>query len=267
MSFPNIPDITPEISITFEDSINLLLSSIALEEISLSKLMDAEKDKILYVLKECKHKDSALKDAIDINKSVDDTMKTLIKMQMLLQFKLENVIEILPCTTTMSTTTHTTTSTTSTCSTTTRKECGCSIIGKGKGCVSNECDEFYCQMAEIQAFAFSCDSKNRFIRYTVKNKENFLCMTASSYNIKIDCSSGCLDKIVIYGKGHMEKKSDCHAPMVGTVNFVMKVWRKERDEMALQREIMSGNKPELNHNSGLINLKNSGQGFKIGSFC
>lgn len=267
MSFPNIPDITPEISITFEDSINLLLSSIALEEISLSKLMDAEKDKILYVLKECKHKDSALKDAIDINKSVDDTMKTLIKMQMLLQFKLENVIEILPCTTTMSTTTHTTTSTTSTCSTTTKKECGCSIIGKGKGCVSNECDEFYCKMAEIQAFAFSCDSKNRFIRYIIKNDDSSLCMTATAYNVKIDCSGGYADKIVIYGKGHMEKKPECHSPMVGTVNFVMKVWSKELDKVVLKMEITSDNKPELNHDSGVINLKNSGQGFKICSLC
>ena len=41
MSFPTIPDITPDIDIDFCDAVNLLLSSIALEEISLSRLMDA----------------------------------------------------------------------------------------------------------------------------------------------------------------------------------------------------------------------------------
>jgi len=43
MSFPNIPDINPDIDITLEDSINLLLMSVALEEISLSELISAEK--------------------------------------------------------------------------------------------------------------------------------------------------------------------------------------------------------------------------------
>ena len=40
MSMPKIPNITPRINITLEDSVNLLLTSIAMEEISLSKFMD-----------------------------------------------------------------------------------------------------------------------------------------------------------------------------------------------------------------------------------
>jgi len=263
MSFPNIPDITPEISITFEDAIILLLASIALEEMSLSELMDVEKNKILYVLKEFKHKDTTLQDVIDINKSVDDTIKTLIKMQMLLQFKLENIIKVLP-----TTTAHTKASTTPTCSTTTKKECGCSIMGKGKGRVTNECDEFFCQIAEIQAFAFSRDSKSRFVRYSVKNDDESLCMTASSYNVKLECpSENNIDKIEIHGKGHVEKKSECHPPIVGTVNFVMKIYRHELGKIAIKMEIWSDHKPELCHDSGLINIKNIDQEFKISSFC
>lgn len=50
MSMPNIPDICPEICINREDSINLLLASIALEEFSLADLIEAESKKIKAVL-------------------------------------------------------------------------------------------------------------------------------------------------------------------------------------------------------------------------
>lgn len=46
MSLPNIPDIAPEISLNRCESINLLLSSIALEEIGLSHIINAEGEKI-----------------------------------------------------------------------------------------------------------------------------------------------------------------------------------------------------------------------------
>ena len=128
MSFPNIPDINPYINIKFEDAINLLLTSIAMEEVSLSKLMDAETKKILCVMdncnchdckhNDCNHKDYLIHDVIEINKSVDNTIKNMIKLQMLLQFKLENIKELLPCTSS-TTTTSTSTSTTTTCSKTT----------------------------------------------------------------------------------------------------------------------------------------------------
>ena len=51
MSMPNIPDIDPDINITSEQALNLILTSIAMEEMSLSTLMDAESEKIRYVLK------------------------------------------------------------------------------------------------------------------------------------------------------------------------------------------------------------------------
>lgn len=136
MSFPNIPDINPYINIKLEDAINLLLTSIAMEEISLSKLMDAETSKILCLLDYCKHhdckhddcdhdncdhKDCLLYNTIAINKSVDGTIKNIIKLQMLLQFKLDNIKEILPCTSSTTTTsTSTSTSTTHTKSSTTK---------------------------------------------------------------------------------------------------------------------------------------------------
>ena len=123
MSFPNIPDINTNINITFDDAINLLLTSIAMEEISLSKMLDAETEKILYVLEnstDCDgENDYSLQDVIAVNKSVNETIKNMIKLQMLLQFKLENIKEILPCTSTCSTTTASSTTTTTTCTQTT----------------------------------------------------------------------------------------------------------------------------------------------------
>lgn len=133
MSFPNIPDINPEINISFEDAINLLLISIAMEEISLSKMLDAETNKILSLLENkpdfTEEKNSrgyneySTQDMLAINKSVNDTIKNMIKLQMLLQFKLENVKEILPKTnetfSSTTTSTSTTSSSTSTFSTTT----------------------------------------------------------------------------------------------------------------------------------------------------
>jgi hypothetical protein len=99
MSMPNIPDITAKIDIEREQIINLLLASIALEEISLAHIMNAEAEKIQAVLGTlpCASKVStctSLDDLLAVNKSVRKTLQDVIKKEMLLQFKLENVLEI-----------------------------------------------------------------------------------------------------------------------------------------------------------------------------
>lgn len=268
MSFPNIPDINPYISIKLEDAINLLLTSIAMEEISLSKLMDAEKNKILCVLDNCKHhecshKDSVLHDAIAINKSVDDTIKNMIKLQMLLQFKLENVTEILAftsSTTTTSTsstttTTHTTTSTTSTCTTTTKKECSCSLNGNAKGCITNCCDEFCGQMALLHAFVFFCDVKSRIIRYSVGHDDDNLHLYASGYNINIQCPDQSCGKVFVFGKGYSKKYTQCSPCIKDNVDFILTVCNKVNDNLEFRMEIKSHTNPRLNHDSGFVQVK------------
>ncbi|TYQ16891.1 UNVERIFIED_CONTAM: hypothetical protein Cloal_3467 [Acetivibrio alkalicellulosi] len=119
MTFPSIPDINPDIGITFEDAVNLLLASIALEEISLSELINAEIKKTLFILDHFKDTDSLLRDAMDLNRSVNQTIKNVIKLRMLLQFKLDSIIEMLPKTNLATTTTSTKTETTTTTATTT----------------------------------------------------------------------------------------------------------------------------------------------------
>jgi hypothetical protein len=90
LSLPNIPDITPEIKLKREDVINLLLASIAMEEIGLSHILNAEGEKLQKAICEAECVDELLA----ANKSVERMLRSIIKKEMLLQFKLENVLEI-----------------------------------------------------------------------------------------------------------------------------------------------------------------------------
>jgi hypothetical protein len=93
MGMPNIPDIKPKIEITFEETITLLLSSIALEELSLAHIMNAEAEKIQEIVKTpgC----NKLGDLVCIDKSVERILRDVIKKEMLLEFKFENILELL----------------------------------------------------------------------------------------------------------------------------------------------------------------------------
>ncbi|SHK06375.1 hypothetical protein SAMN02745227_01428 [Anaerobranca californiensis DSM 14826] len=93
MSMPTIPDITPEIKISREEAINLLLASIALEEIGLAHIINAEGEKIQEVIE--KGRCTTIDELLKINESVKKTLEVIIKKEMLLQFKLENVLEII----------------------------------------------------------------------------------------------------------------------------------------------------------------------------
>lgn len=87
---PEIPDIKPEIKLKREEVINLLLASIALEEIGLSHIINAEAEKLQKAIQHAE----CFEDLLIINNSVEKMLKTIIKKEMLLQFKLEGVLEI-----------------------------------------------------------------------------------------------------------------------------------------------------------------------------
>lgn len=96
MSFPNIPNVTPVININRNDVINLLLASIAFEELGLSHIINSEAEKIQYVLGtldgQTAPEPPTTDDLLEINRSVNRTLRDIIKNQMLLQFKLEDII-------------------------------------------------------------------------------------------------------------------------------------------------------------------------------
>ena len=125
MSFPNIPDVNPIINFRQEDAVNLLLASIAFEELGLAHLINAEAEKIQFVLGTLPGRTPTTPPTIDdlltINRSVEQILRDVIKKEMLLQFKLEDVISISTTTSTSTTTTTTTTTSTTTSTTTTTR--------------------------------------------------------------------------------------------------------------------------------------------------
>ncbi|MDD4402601.1 MAG: hypothetical protein PHI24_12160 [Desulfitobacteriaceae bacterium] len=118
MSLPTIPDVDPSINLKLEDSVKLLLVSVAFEELGLAHLINAEAEKIQYVLETFKDQEPTLDDLYEIDRSVNQTLRNVISKQLLLQLKLENTLNISTSTTTSTTSTTTTSSTTTTTTTT-----------------------------------------------------------------------------------------------------------------------------------------------------
>lgn len=85
---PNVPDVTPEITITREQAITLIIASIAFEELGLAHIINAEGEKIQTGLGLA----TTIDDLVIINNSVERTLRNVIKKEMLLQFKLEDAL-------------------------------------------------------------------------------------------------------------------------------------------------------------------------------
>ncbi|MGE5397509.1 MAG: hypothetical protein ACM3MK_08255 [Chitinophagales bacterium] len=98
MSFPTIPEIAPTISIDRNQVVNLLLASIALEELSLAHIVNTEAEKLQAVLGTLPGITSVrapnLLSLLSVNREVRRTLQTVIKKEMLLEFKLEDVLDI-----------------------------------------------------------------------------------------------------------------------------------------------------------------------------
>lgn len=99
MSFPTIPQIAPTISINRTQVVNLLLASVALEELGLAHVINAEGEKMqaaLGTLPGLSVTAPSFAALISINREVRRTLQTVLKTQMLLQFKLEEILDIPP---------------------------------------------------------------------------------------------------------------------------------------------------------------------------
>lgn len=100
MSMPNIPNINPIIDLEMEGSINMILSSIAMEEIGLSHIINAEAEKVQYIVgtlkTACQYESAhrSIDDLLRINNSVDKTLKGVLKNQMMLHMKFEDAIDL-----------------------------------------------------------------------------------------------------------------------------------------------------------------------------
>ncbi|MEG1295438.1 MAG: hypothetical protein RR090_06440 [Niameybacter sp.] len=114
MSMPNIPNLNPQVGVTRDDAVNIILSSIGMEELSLAHIVNAEAEKIQFALGtlETAHGAASMEQILAVNKSSGKMLRDVIKNQMLLGMKMEDTLELALSITTTSTTTTTTTTTT-----------------------------------------------------------------------------------------------------------------------------------------------------------
>lgn len=97
MSMPTIPNISAEINIDRKDTISMLIASVAMEELALAHILNAEGEKLQYVLGTLEGADPGeitICDILEVNKSIQKTLRDAIKTEMLLQFKLEDALEL-----------------------------------------------------------------------------------------------------------------------------------------------------------------------------
>nr|WP_273543126.1 collagen-like protein [Bacillus velezensis] len=92
-----MPNITPVVTLSRDDTINLLLSSIAMEELGMAHILNAEGEKIQYALGTIPGltgPPSSLADILNLNESVRDTLDSLMKQELLLGSKLDSISNI-----------------------------------------------------------------------------------------------------------------------------------------------------------------------------
>lgn len=78
--------------ISRRQAITDVIESIAMEEKAVSRILDAEAKKICEAINACRPE---IQDFLSIDQSACDCIKSLIKLQMLLQFKLEEIKDFL----------------------------------------------------------------------------------------------------------------------------------------------------------------------------
>ena len=96
MSMPSIPDLNPQVSIDRDDALNVILSSIGMEELSMAHIINAEAEKIQFALGtlDTATEAATLEEILEVNKSSNKMLRDVIKNQMLIGMKMEDVVSL-----------------------------------------------------------------------------------------------------------------------------------------------------------------------------
>lgn len=256
MSMPNIPNITPIIDIDREKVINMLMASIAMEEMGLSHIINAESEKIQYVLNPHKCKSASIQEIKEVNQSVENVMKSVTKIQFLLHDKLESVISIIPkekpcpnpC-----------------CEECSKNKCkpDCTIIGNGYGRIDNNCDPFNCGTFNIESNIKQIeDCFNLSFKYTIcKNTKKhsisviLLAIPESMSFYYIDNLKACentknFNTLLIKGQGVMSLSSKGKLLQQSMVDLTCTIWDYKYTQKL--RMITTSSDTIFNHDSGVV---------------
>ena len=94
---PNIPNLNPQISVSRDDAVNIILTSIGMEELSLAHILNAEAEKIQFALgtlETAGGQASSMNDILETNKLASKMVRNVIKNQMLLSMKMEDTVDL-----------------------------------------------------------------------------------------------------------------------------------------------------------------------------
>ncbi|MFI3206474.1 MAG: hypothetical protein R3Y33_04440 [Clostridia bacterium] len=97
MSMPSIPDLNPNLSVQRDDALNIILSSIGMEELSMAHLLNAEAEKIQFALgtlETAEGKAATLDQILETNRNAGRMVRDVIKNQMLLTMKMEDTVDL-----------------------------------------------------------------------------------------------------------------------------------------------------------------------------
>ena len=97
MSLPSFPNIDPPIK--REDAVNQILSSIAMEELGMSHILNAEGEKLQYILGTLpglSGSAATVKDVLNANGSVKELLETATQNQLLLKSKMQCALDTTP---------------------------------------------------------------------------------------------------------------------------------------------------------------------------
>ena len=95
MGQPNFPDpFNPLPDLDKNQTLLFLLATVGQEELGLAHIINAEGEKIQAAVASFEDDCLTFEDLLAANESANDLLKTVIKKEMLLQFKVENVLEL-----------------------------------------------------------------------------------------------------------------------------------------------------------------------------
>ena len=220
MSFPTIPPITPDIDIDRDQVVNLVLASIGLEELGLAHMINAAAEELQFILTATPV--PPIEDVLKVDRSVEKILRDVIKKEIIMQFKLEDIIEVPSIT-----------------STTTQGppvECECSVRASGEGDITSSPDpDPYDKVMLLGArFCANCNhitppDKLMFsaIRMVGGPGNDILSMDAilntvdfDSCDIKENPTPADPSIVVLIGDANVTFNPAVGAPVVGTASFI-----------------------------------------------
>lgn len=260
MSLPSIPNITPLIDIDREEALTMLMASIALEEMGLAHIINAEGEKIQYILNSETHKSASLLEIKEINQGVERVIRGVTKLQMLLQEKLESIISLTPKAPDYPV--HP-------CPQPPKGKCSpsCTLTGSGKGCVSNKSDLFYGGVACVESSICptSCDDLiSLSLKYTLSKEKGNQRISAIFLAIPETIEVHCPNKLRPYsiikepnvitmrGQGIMAIESVERKLAQCSVTFTLTVWDYGCNKKF--HMIICSSNAEFNHDSGVVSV-------------